>query len=96
MFDLYIYYQVREADASELAIRVRTMQAQIAAQHGVAGQLKKRPDNKDGRQTWMEIYPATAAGFDAALTAAVQAASLSELIDGNRHTEFFTDLTPCA
>ncbi|MES3020402.1 MAG: DUF4936 family protein [Pseudomonadota bacterium] len=96
MFDLYIYYQVREADADALAARVRAMQARLAAAHGVEGQLKRRPDAKDGRQTWMEIYPATAAGFDAALAAAVQDAALSELTDGNRHTEIFTDLTPCA
>ncbi|PWF43941.1 DUF4936 family protein [Massilia glaciei] len=102
MFDLYIYYQVRAADADALAPRVRAMQDRLAADHGVAGQLKRRPGAKDSRQTWMEIYPATAAGFDAALAAAVQDAALSELTDGHRHIEVFTDITditditPCA
>jgi hypothetical protein len=44
----------------------------------------------------MEIYPATTDGFDAALASAVRAASLVELIAGNRHTEIFTDLPTCA
>jgi hypothetical protein len=96
MADLYIYYQVRERDATALAPRVRAMQAALAARHGVAGQLKRRPEARDGLQTWMEVYPATGAGFDAALEAAVHAAALPELIEGRRHTEVFTDLITCA
>jgi hypothetical protein len=96
MNDLYIYYQVSDADASALSARVRAMQARLLAGHGVAGQLKRRPEAKDGLQTWMEIYPATTDGFDAALAAAVRDASLAELIAGNRHTEIFTDIQTCA
>lgn len=96
MNDLYIYYQVRDADAPALSARVRAMQADLHAGQGVAGQLKRRPEAKDGLQTWMEIYPATTDGFDAALVAAVRDASLAELIAGNRHTEIFTDLPTCA
>ena len=96
MNDLYIYYQVRDADAAALSARVRAMQARLLAGHGVAGQLKRRAETTDGLQTWMEIYPATPAGFDAALAAAVREASLAERIAGNRHTEIFTDLPTCA
>jgi hypothetical protein len=96
MNDLYIYYQVRDADAAALSLRVRAMQERLSAERHVSGQLKRRPEAKDGLQTWMEIYPATTAGFDAALAAAVQDAALSELIAGNRHTEIFTDLDTCA
>lgn len=96
MADLYIYYRVRDQHAAALEPRVRVMQAGIAARHGVNGQLKRRPEAKDGLQTWMEIYPVTGAGFDAALDAAVQEAALSELIEGERHTEVFTDLITCA
>ncbi len=96
MSDLYIYYRVRDEHAGSLAPRVLAMQASLAAAHAVAGQLKRRPGSADGLQTWMEIYPATAPGFDAALAAAVRDAALSELIDGKRHTEVFTDLSPCA
>jgi hypothetical protein len=96
MNDLYIYYQVRDEDALALSARILSMQAGLRAAHGVAGQLKRRPEAKDGLQTWMEIYPATGEGFDAALEAAVRDASLTELIAGNRHTEIFTDLPTCA
>ncbi|MDL2355792.1 MAG: DUF4936 family protein [Pseudomonadota bacterium] len=91
MHDLYIYYQVREQDAAALAARVRAMQARLGA-----GQLKRRPHATDGLQTWMEIYPATPGGFDAALAAAVHHAALAELTAGARHTEIFTDLPTCA
>ena len=96
MDDLYIYYSVPDGHAALLAPRVLAMQARLRAAHGVAGQLKRRPGSQDGLQTWMEIYPNTEAGFDAALAAAVQDAALSELIDGKRHTEVFTDLSTCA
>lgn len=96
MNDLYIYYQVREADAAALALRVRAMQERLHAERHVTGQLKRRPETKDGMQTWMEIYPAATASFDAALGVAVQDAALAELIAGERHTEIFTDLDTCA
>lgn len=96
MNDLYVYYQVREADAAAMAARVRTMQAGLHADCGVACQLKRRPQAKDGLQTWMEIYADTGPGFDAALAAAVQQAALAELTVGLRHTEIFTDLPTCA
>ncbi len=96
MNDLYIYYQVRDADAALLAPRVRTMQARLGLEHGVTGQLKRRPETKDGLQTWMEIYPGTKAGFDCALAAAVADAELAQLTNGKRHTEIFTDVSTCA
>ena len=96
MRDLYIYYRVAEAHAAQLASRVLAMQNRLAADHGIAGQLKRRPGSADGQQTWMEVYPATGAGFDLLLDSAVRQAALSELIDGQRHTEVFTDLRPCA
>ena len=96
MTDLYIYYQVPDAHAQRLAPRVRAMQALLAVLHGVSGQLKQRPDSKAGLQTWMEIYPSTGPGFDAALSAAVHDAAIAELIHGPRHTEVFTDISTCA
>ena len=94
--DLYVYYRVRDEDAEQLLPRVRGMQARLAAAHGVAPQLKRRPDNPDGVQTWMEVYPAATAGFTAALAQAVSAAGLDALIAGPRHTEVFMDIPSCA
>lgn len=96
MADLYIYYRVPDAHAALLAPRVLAMQARLLEAHGVTGQLKRRPESAQGVQTWMEIYPATQAEFDAALAAAVHDAALSELIDGQRHTEVFMDVSTCA
>ena len=96
MADLYIYYRVPDAAAAQLVPRVQAMQARLRAAHGVDAQLKRRPGSSEGLQTWMEIYPATGAGFDAALEAAVQEAALLEQIDGQRHTEVFMDVDTCA
>lgn len=87
MNDLYVYYRVSPANASELAARVRRMQASLGT-----GQLKRRPGEKDGLQTWMEVYPASGDGFADRLADAAREAGLSRYIDGERHTEVFTDL----
>ncbi len=96
MVDLYIYYRVREEHAGALAPRVRAMQAALLASHGVAGRLLRRPDASDGLQTWMEVYPASGSGFEAALALALSDAALPDLIDGQRHLEVFTDISTCA
>lgn len=96
MADLYIYYRVRNENADQLAPRVRAMQTRLAEAGAVGGQLKRRPGSSDGLQTWMEIYVDAGVGFDAILDAAVQDAALTDLIDGKRHTEIFTDLDTCA
>lgn len=96
MIDLYVYYKVRDADAAGLAPRVRALQADVAARHAVQPQLKRRPEARDGLQTWMEVYPGVGAAFPALLDAAVRTADLAGLIDGPRRAEIFTDLPPCA
>jgi hypothetical protein len=93
--DLYIYYQVKEADTASLQAAVVPMQAELSRLHGVACQLKRRPEARDGLQTWMEVYTATPAGFAAILSGAVERAGLSAWTSGARHTEVFTDLVPC-
>jgi len=96
MIDLYVYYKVRVADATALAPRVRALQAALAARHGVAVQLKCRPEVRDDLQTWMEVYPAVSAGFAALLDDAVTEAGLPAFLAGPRRSEVFMDLTPCA
>jgi hypothetical protein len=96
MFDLYVYYKVREHDAARLAPLVRAMQQRFADGDGVPVQLKRRPEAKDGLQTWMEVYPGVGDGFAVALERAAEAAGLHAFIDGPRRAEVFTDLAPCA
>ena len=98
MADLYVYYKVRSQDAAALVQRVRALQAEVASTLGVAGQLKRRPDERDGLQTWMEVYPDVPASFADALERAAEQAGLNGSIEGPRHSEVFVDLepSPCA
>lgn len=96
MIDLYVYYEVREIDADALAPRVRALQQALSARHGVAAQLKRRPEARDGLQTWMEVYPAVTDDFAAALDAAAQEAGVDAFIAGPRRAEVFTDLAAAA
>ena len=96
MLDLYIYYKVQSVHAAALWPRVQGMQQGLSARHGVVSQLRRRPVEQDGRQTWMEIYLDTPAGFDSVLQDAVSQAGIGAQIIGARHTEVFTETSPCA
>jgi hypothetical protein len=96
MFDLYVYYKVRAENAARLEPLVRVMQARLAQRLSGAVQLKRRPEARDGLQTWMEVYQNADEAFRAALEHAGLDAGLAGLVEGPRHTEVFTDLTPCA
>jgi hypothetical protein len=101
MIDLYIYYQVGAGEVASLLPRVLAMQSRLAAEYGVAPQLKRRPQaDGAGRQTWMEVYPAAADDFAGQVDAAAREARLSEAASSPRHSEVFIDLTmgpmPCA
>ncbi len=91
--DLYVYYRVRVEDAARLQPQVEAMQRALSHSHRVQAALKRRPEEKEGRQTWMEIYPDVPEGFASALAGAATALTL---IDGDRHVETFVDLVPCA
>ena len=94
--DFYVYYRVRDSDAPGLLRRVIEMQSRLKADHGVAGELKRRPEALDGMQTWMEIYPAAPSGFETFLDQAASHFAAGELIEGCRHMERFMDIGSCA
>lgn len=94
--DLYVYYRVRSEDTAALHPLVLAMQERLARQHGVPVSLKRRPEEKNGEQTWMEVYLSTPAGFDQALQQAATDAGLAAHISGARHTEVFMDISTCA
>jgi len=94
--DLYIYYRVRCEDADRFGMRVAGMQQDLARDCGVSVSLKRRPEASDGRHTWMEIYCGVPEGFEHRLAEAVAACELKTLIDGERHLEYFMDVTACA
>ena len=94
--DLYIYYRVRSENAAALQGRVESLQQRLEKEYGIVTGLKRRPQEKDGLQTWMEVYFAVPAGFEAALEDAFAAEGFSALIEGPRHTEHFVDVASCA
>lgn len=94
--DLYIYYRAHCEHAQALQMQVAAMQAILSQEYGIAGALKRRPDEKEGRHTWMEVYLAVPQGFEAPLARAVAQAKLDSFIDGARHTEYFLDISSCA
>jgi hypothetical protein len=96
MVDFYVYYKVRSEDAARLAPLVHAMGRRLAQDAGVQVQLKRRPEDKDGLQTWMEVYPGVSDDFDATLARAVGDAGIDGLLAGPRRLEIFTDLLPCA
>ena len=94
MIDLYVYYKVRDEHAERLAPLVCSFQARMI-QAGAA-RLLRRPDSKDGLQTWMEVYPDVPETFAAELEAAARNAGFDDLIDGPRKVEVFVEFPPCA
>jgi hypothetical protein len=100
MIDLYVYYKVREQDAAALAPRVRALQGALMSPNQPPHQLKRRPEGKDGLQTWMEVYPGVPDNFADRLAEAAAAAGLDTLTSGPRRAEVFVDLPleepPCA
>ncbi|HJV82727.1 DUF4936 family protein [Noviherbaspirillum sp.] len=94
--DMYIYYRVLEKNAAALREQVAAVQGWASQEYGIVTGLKRRPEEKDGRQTWMEIYASVPSGFEATLERVVAQAGLAALIDGPRNTEFFVDISTCA
>lgn len=94
--DLFIYYRVPAEHAAKMQKKVESMQAALHEQWPVATALKRRPELRDGCETWMEIYAQIPEDFPAALESAVHDSALLALIEGGRHIETFIDITPCA
>lgn len=94
--DLYVYYRARSAAAPTVQTAVSGLQRLLRKQCGVRCGLKQRPAVKQEQDTWMEIYLAVPDSFEAILEVAVTASPLRQLIDGERHVEYFLDCLPCA
>jgi hypothetical protein len=96
MRELFIYYRVRLLDAAAAEAAVQTLQAHLREQHPtLIARLLRRPEEADGRQTWMETYATDPmqdpTGITAELQTAIEAHAqrLLPLLDGPRHTEVF-------
>ncbi len=94
MTDVFVYYQLRSELASLMLPHVHAMQAELKTRFGIAVALKRRPEEKDGLQTWMEVYASVPDGFLQVLEQVAIDAHLP--LAGERHIEVFTDLPACA
>ena len=94
MTDIYVYYRVRSELSALMLPHVRAMQEELGARFGIATAVKRRPEEKDGMQTWMEVYEAVPDEFLPALEQAAIDAHLP--ISGERHVEVFVEVAECA
>ena len=94
--DIFVYYQVPTVSAAALLPEVLAVQRSITRLTSVSASLKRRPEEKDGCQTWMEIYAQVPEDFLSTLDKAVTEAGLMHRIQGMRHTETFVDIAACA
>lgn len=94
MTDLFVYYRVRGELAAGLRPQIAALQSSLARRFGIRASVKRRPEEKDGMQTWMEVYEAVPEDFLPALQRAAVEAGLP--IEGERHHEIFEDLPECA
>ena len=100
--DLYVYYQAQHGDALAVQSAVASLQEKLRRACTVRCGLKQRPrlnqhrEEREDRDTWMEIYLAVPADFEKTLAAAVSVSDLPRLIVGDRHVEHFLDCLPCA
>ena len=95
MRELYVYYRVRETDATAARAAVLAMHDGLRlSQPGLIVRLLTRSGTgDDGPQTWMESYsmPGEAQGVGSGLEALIetQAAGWAHLVEGPRHVEAF-------
>lgn len=91
--ELFIYYRVAPAHADALTAAVRGMQAALCTERpGLRARLLRRPDVRDGLQTWMEVYALPSGDdVDTAALAIERAAgrALGAWLTGPRHVERF-------
>jgi len=89
---LYVYFRIPDARATEALPHWHRWMETVAEATGIGGTLMRRPDVKDGLQTWMESYADVPPAFDATLDGLWRQSGLQSWLDGERHLERFVDL----
>lgn len=90
--ELYVYYRAAPSDTDALTAALGRMHGALRASHpGLSARVLRRPEPRDGRCTWMEVYAAPPDDDVDALAAdiATAAEALAGWIDGPRHVEHF-------
>lgn len=74
--ELYVYYRVASAHWRDAAQAVRAFQRHLCAQRpGLSARVLRRPDERSGEVTLMEIYRVAGGGVDAELEARIAEAA---------------------
>lgn len=79
-----------------MILQEQLLQTHMLQQSGTAHSLQRRPSAQDGLQTWMEIHRQVSSDFEQQLAQAYAQTRLSELLQGERHMEYFMDVNLCA
>lgn len=90
---LYVYYRIPRDHVGEALSAARRAAALIQASGAAAPRLMRRPQaDRDGRQTWMEIYERWDPAWEGRISRALAESGLAALIAGERHEELFVDM----
>lgn len=89
--DCYVYFKTPQAQSAQVLQEQALWQQAIAAQLGYQGKLQRRPEIRDGLQTWMEVYRDVPPDFPARLSALLASQPLPLLNSVPRHQELFVD-----
>ncbi|KJK25413.1 hypothetical protein UB46_05590 [Burkholderiaceae bacterium 16] len=89
---LYVYFRVPEALADAALPHWHRWMETVAEAGGIGGTLLRRPETRDGMQTWMEAYADVPPAFDLFLDGLWRQSGLQHFINGERQVERFVDL----
>lgn len=90
----YIYYRSTVENAAAVMNAFGQLQRALPDRLGLHSELLQRPQQTDGKITWMECYRGVTSEFADALEMALAATSLPALIEGIRHCEVFQKCLP--
>lgn len=89
---LFVYFRVADDFAADALPRWHRWMETVAEATGIGGTLMRRPETRDGLQTWMECYADVPPAFDATLDGLWRQSGLDGCIQGERRVERFIDL----
>ena len=85
----------REAEIIRQEQRLQTILKTVG---GNMHQIQRRPQAQDGLHTWMEIHRdiANVVDFEQHMAQGITQTGLQNLLHGERHIEYFMDVSLCA
>ncbi|WP_454721145.1 MULTISPECIES: DUF4936 family protein [Cupriavidus] len=89
---LYVYFRVPETLAEEALPHWHRWMETVAEAGGIGGTLLRRPETRNGMQTWMEAYADVPPAFDLLLDGLWLQSGLQRFVSGERQAERFVDL----